>query len=127
MQNFLLFYGGKIMSFTDAVKSCFSQYAEFNGRARRSEYWFWYLFSAIVGSVVSIIAKNTSDLVSLVPLVILVPSLAVEFRRLHDTGRSGAFVLLNFIPLIGQIILIIFCVQDSQPGENKYGPNPKGM
>lgn len=127
MQNFLLFYGGKIMSFTDAVKSCFSQYAGFNGRARRSEYWFWYLFSAIVGSVVSIIAKNTSDLVSLVPLVILVPSLAVEFRRLHDTGRSGAFVLLNFIPLIGQIILIIFCVQDSQPGENKYGPNPKGM
>lgn len=127
MQNFLLFYGGKIMSFTDAIKSCFSQYAGFNGRARRSEYWFWYLFSAIVGSVVSIIAKNTSDLVSLVPLVILVPTLAVEFRRLHDTGRSGAFVLLNFIPLIGQIILIIFCVQDSQPGENKYGPNPKGM
>ena len=115
------------MSFTDAIKSCFSQYAGFNGRARRSEYWFWYLFSAIVGSVVSIIAQNTSDLVSLVPLVILVPTLAVEFRRLHDTGRSGAFVLLNFIPLIGQIILIIFCVQDSQPGENKYGPNPKGM
>ena len=127
MQNFLLFYGGKIMSFTDAIKSCFSQYAGFNGRARRSEYWFWYLFSAIVGSVVSIIAKNTSDLVSLVPLVILVPTLAVEVRRLHDTGRSGLFVLLNFIPLIGQIILIIFCVQDSQPGENKYGPNPKGM
>ena len=99
------------MSFTDAIKSCFSQYAGFNGRARRSEYWFWYLFSAIVGSVVSIIAKNTSDLVSLVPLVILVPTLAVEFRRLHDTGRSGAFVLLNFIPLIGQIILIIFCVR----------------
>lgn len=115
------------MSFADAIKSCFSQYTGFSGRARRSEYWFWYLFQVIVGVVLSVIAQNTSSLVNVVSLALVLPTIAVEFRRLHDTGRSGWFVLLNCIPVVGQIILIIFCVQDSQPGENKYGPNPKGM
>ena len=115
------------MSFVDAIKSCLSQYAGFSGRARRSEYWFWYLFEIIFSAVVSAVAANTTSFLNVLSVAILIPSLAVEFRRLHDTGRSGWFVLLNCIPVIGQIILIIFCIQDSQPGDNKYGPNPKGM
>ena len=60
-------------------------------------------------------------------LAVLIPGFAVLFRRLHDTGRSGWWWLIGFIPLIGAIVLIIFCCLDSQPGENQYGPNPKGL
>ena len=66
-------------------------------------------------------------LVSLYALVLLLPSLAVGARRLHDTGRSGWWLLIGLVPLIGSIVLIIFFVLDSQPGDNPYGPNPKGM
>ncbi|MBQ9607502.1 MAG: DUF805 domain-containing protein [Lachnospiraceae bacterium] len=115
------------MSFADAVKSCFSQYTGFSGRARRSEYWYWYLFTGLVSIVLSALAQFTTQYITLLSLAILLPTIAVEIRRLHDIGKSGWFILLNLIPCIGQIILIVFCVQDSQPGENQYGPNPKGM
>jgi len=99
---------------------CFKNYATFDGRARRSEYWGFYLFSWLFG-LVPFIGWY------LWPLAVLIPSLAVFWRRMHDTGRSGACILYGLIPFAGFIILLIFLVQDSAPGDNQYGPNPKGM
>ena len=95
------------------------KYADFSGRARRTEYWLFALLNFILNLIpfVGFIAA----------LAFLVPSLAVLVRRLHDTGRSGTFAFLLLLPIIGPIILLIFCLQDSQPGANAYGPNPKGL
>lgn len=129
------------MSFTDAVKACFSNYCNFKGRARRSEYWYFTLLNIIITAVLSLIQTglrmngNSSSPLIVVCLVlqyvysfaVLLPGLGVGVRRLHDTGRSGWFYLLMLIPLVGAIVVIIFFAQDSQPGTNKYGPNPKGV
>ena len=112
------------------------KYACFSGRARRQEYWLFALFNFIAGIIIGVIAgvlvsvTNVTAfayLGSIYNLAVLIPGLAVLFRRLHDTGRSGWWWLLAFIPFIGWIVLIVFCCLDSQPGENQYGPNPKGL
>jgi uncharacterized membrane protein YhaH (DUF805 family) len=103
-------------------------YVGFQGRARRKEYWMFFLFSLIVSIVLAIlegIASIPSVLSGLYSLAILLPSLAVTVRRLHDTGRSAWWLLIGLIPLIGAIILLVFACQDSQENENQYGPNPK--
>ncbi len=124
------------MTFTEAVSSVFSKYATFEGRARRSEYWFFVLFSLIVATVLSVGSVLTqrspfnwvfSGASGLFSLAILIPSLAVAWRRLHDIGKSGAWYFIVFIPLIGSILLLIWTCTDSQPGTNMYGPNPKGI
>ena len=108
-----------------------SKYAVFDGRARRKEYWMFYLINIIISIVFNIIlyASQQSTSIALIMLLytlaIFLPSLGVSIRRLHDTGRSGWFVLISLIPLIGAIILLVFLCQDSQPGANKYGENPK--
>lgn len=115
------------MSFQDAVRSALTQYATFSGRARRSEYWFFSLFSFIVLAVAYAIdgAIGLSGLLYLVAaLALVLPGLAVGARRLHDTNRSGWWLLLGLIPF-GGIVLIVFCVQDTQAGSNQYGPSPK--
>jgi uncharacterized membrane protein YhaH (DUF805 family) len=119
------------MSFPEAVRSVLSQYVGFSGRARRSEYWWYILFYLIVAIVASIIdnilgtdSGNTGLVAGLVALALFLPTLAVSVRRLHDTGRSGWWILLGLIPLIGAIILIVWYCQDSQ-GPNAYGPSPK--
>ncbi len=99
------------------------KYAVFTGRARRKECWMFVLVSFIICFVLSILKLNAIS--SLYSLAVLVPSIAVAIRRLHDTGRSGWWFLISFIPLVGTIILIVFLAQDSQAGENQYGPNPK--
>jgi uncharacterized membrane protein YhaH (DUF805 family) len=116
------------MSFMDAVKSVLTQYVGFSGRARRSEYWFFVLFNILVSIVASIIGGLIKFplLATLVSLALLLPALAVSVRRLHDTGRTGWWLLIGLIPLVGLIVLIVFFVQDSNPGQNAYGPNPKG-
>jgi len=128
------------MSFTEAVKTVFSKYATFSGRARRSEYWWWWLFVAVVAVVLSLIDNaiglhisdatimglQVSGLLTLIfGLVTLIPGIAVTFRRLHDTGRSGWWWLLSLLCGIGAIIVFIMCLMDSGP-DNEYGPNPKG-
>jgi uncharacterized membrane protein YhaH (DUF805 family) len=118
------------MSFGDAVKSVFNQYVGFSGRARRSEYWYWMLFYFILAIVASILDRalfgQTNSYISwLLGLGLFLPSLAVAVRRLHDTSRSGWWVLIGLIPIIGTIVLIVFYVQDSH-GDNQYGPSPKG-
>lgn len=110
------------------------KYAQFNGRSRRSEYWFFALFNFIIAFVLGYIDGASGMLIAqvgigvlggLYTLFVLIPSLAVGVRRLHDTGRSGWWLLIGLIPIIGAIILIVFFVQDSQPGDNQHGPNPK--
>ncbi|WP_025618281.1 DUF805 domain-containing protein [Salinispora cortesiana] len=115
------------MSFGDAIRSALTQYVGFSGRARRSEYWWFYLFTVILGFAGGILngVLETSFVSVIVGLALLLPSLAVGVRRLHDTGRSGWFLLLGLIPFIGFVVLLVFFVQDSKPGPNRFGPNPK--
>ncbi|MCC8129953.1 MAG: DUF805 domain-containing protein [Clostridiales bacterium] len=116
------------MSFSQAIVSVFSHYATFSGRARRSEYWYFTLFNILINIVLSIVGAALPILTwlgFLYAIAAIVPALAVCCRRLHDTGRSGAFMLLAFIPVIGGLILLIWVCQDSQPGVNQYGPSPK--
>ena len=110
------------------------KYAVFEGRARRREYWFFVLFYILISVVLAVVDRmlGTYDetygmgaLGALFCLGLLIPSIAVGARRLHDTGRSGWWLLIGFIPVIGVIVLIVFFVLDSQPGTNAYGPNPK--
>ncbi|MCD7835971.1 MAG: DUF805 domain-containing protein [Lachnospiraceae bacterium] len=107
----------------------FKNYFKFSGRARRKEYWMFVLFNFIVSLVLGIIGKVTgiTILSTIYGIAVIIPSLALCFRRLHDTGRNGAWILLSLIPFIGEIVLFIFFCLDSQSGENKYGPNPKGV
>lgn len=114
----------------------FKKYATFEGRARRKEYWFFALFNFLILIVLSVVDMGLGSfseeagiglLSGLFCLGILLPSIAVTVRRLHDTDRSGWWILINFIPLIGAIVLLVFACLDSQPGANKYGPNPKGV
>jgi len=116
------------VSFADAVRTVFSKYATFSGRARRSEFWWFTLFAIIVYIVVGIIdaAIKNAILGIIVGLALLLPSLAVTVRRLHDTGRSGWWILIGLIPFVGAIVLLVFECQDSQPGANAHGPSPKG-
>lgn len=112
------------------------QYAVFKGRARRKEYWFFALFNLIVSVVLTVVDYMTGSLdpelgvgllSGIYSLAILIPSLAVTVRRLHDTDRTGWWVLIAFIPFIGAIVLLVFMLLDSKPGDNRYGPNPKGV
>jgi len=146
------------MSFGAAIKVCFSKYATFSGRARRSEYWWFYLFLQLVQIPFGIIfmilyfaaflpvlqqadsqgnipetafeEMNWAPLIAgiallfAVSLALLLPSLAVQVRRLHDTGRSGWWILLGLVPF-GGIVLLVFAVLDGEARDNQYGPDPK--
>ena len=109
------------------------QFNDFKTRARRKEYWMFTLFSGIINTILSLIDNNLGNEVStgtgllggIYSLFILVPSLAVSVRRLHDVNKSGWMLLVALIPLIGAIWLLILFCKDSQLEENKWGANPK--
>ena len=103
------------------------KYAEFNGRATRSEYWYFVLINTIVTIILIAIGNTIGNnlLDTVYSLAVLIPTLAVTARRLHDIGKSGWWQLILLIPILGFIILIIFLVKDSTPVFNEYGPNPK--
>lgn len=115
--------------YLDALK----KYVDFSGRARRKAYWFFVLFNLIISFVLGFIdglmglasEGGVGLLGGLYSLAVLLPGIAVSVRRLHDTGRSGWWLLIGFIPLIGVLVLIVFMVMDSEQGDNQYGPNPK--
>ena len=115
--------------FTDVIK----KYAEFSGRARRKEFWMFVLIGWVISVALSIIdrAIGTSNssgsglLGSLFSLAILLPSLAVAARRLHDTGRSGKWLFLIFAIVVGWIVLLVWYIQEGNAGDNQYGPDPK--
>lgn len=119
------------MNFSDAVKSFFENYANFQGRARRSEYWFATLFIFIVNFPLVIASwvfdQNTLGLFTLIQLAwslaVFIPSLAIASRRLHDTGKSFGYYFLVLIPLVGAILVLVELLKDGTPGPNKYG-NP---
>jgi len=127
------------MRFAEAIKSFWTKYATFKGRSRRSDYWWIQLFLVLTnlavaaidlalmnGDVERFIANGGGGIVSLVwILVTIVPALAVLVRRLHDSGKSGWWVLIGFVPLVGAIVLLVFTVLDSDRGENKHGASPK--
>lgn len=127
------------MSFTTAIKSFWSHYAEFKGRARRSEYWYIQLFLVLTnlavaaidlvlmnGDVDRFIANGGGGIVGLVwILVTIVPALAVLVRRLHDTGKSGWWILIGLVPFVGTIVLFVFTVLNSEAVENRFGESPK--
>lgn len=113
-----------------------NKYSDFSGRARRSEYWWFVLVNAgaligivVVAGILSAIAKPLGVIGYLLYLVValgtLIPGLAVGIRRLHDTGKSGWFLLISLVPLVGGIILLVFLFSDSSKESNQYGPSPK--
>lgn len=124
------------MTFGDSITSAFRQYATFSGRARRSEYWWFFLFQLLVSIVAAIVdvTLGTDAVIEdpdwglvqlLASLSLLLPGLAVGARRLHDTDRSAWWLLIGLIPVVGVIVLLVFFVFDSTPGPNQYGPSPK--
>jgi uncharacterized membrane protein YhaH (DUF805 family) len=104
------------------------KYTVFDGRAHRTEYWMFVLFNVIITIVLGLIDRlvGISGVLSgIYGLAVLIPGIAVGIRRLHDTNRSGWWLLISLVPVIGTIVLIVFMVQDGQPDTNQYGPNPK--
>ena len=125
--------------FMDTIKN---RYAQFDGRASRSEFWYFALFYFIADIIVAVVdafvlnpmmgvtpdqAAQGGFLQMIFALALIIPSIALGIRRLHDTGKSGWWYLLVFIPVIGWLALLYFYVLDSQPGTNQYGENPKGL
>jgi uncharacterized membrane protein YhaH (DUF805 family) len=105
------------------------EYANFKGRARRTEYWMFTLFNILVSIALGVVLSLTGlppALILLYSLAVFLPSMAVAVRRLHDTNRSGWFMLLAFVPLVSLYLLYLMVV-DSDPNNNSYGPNPKGV
>lgn len=106
----------------------FQRYADFNGRSGRSEYWYFVLINTLVifGIILIELVFGTNGILGVIyAFGTIVPALAVTVRRLHDTGRSGWNMLLGLIPIVGGVIVLIFLLQDSQVGENRYGGWPK--
>jgi uncharacterized membrane protein YhaH (DUF805 family) len=112
------------------------KYAEFDGRARRKEYWMFTLISFVVsiligfgvgfvGGMLGLDQTMITILTFAYSVAVLIPSLAVSVRRLHDTGRSGWWLLIVLVPIIGAVVLLVFSIQDSEQGTNAYGRNPK--
>jgi uncharacterized membrane protein YhaH (DUF805 family) len=132
------------MTFGEAIRAVYGNYATFSGRARRSEYWWWFLYMLIAVSVIAAIetqlglgfgtvagadgavyaAYQGGPLTGIWGLAHLLPGIAVAVRRLHDTDRTGWWLLIAFVPVIGFLVLIYFYVSHGTPGENRFGPHP---
>jgi uncharacterized membrane protein YhaH (DUF805 family) len=118
------------MGFTEAISSGFRNYVSFAGRAARSEFWFWFLFTVLVSIAAGILdfvisgGGRLSPISGLASLALFLPGLAVSVRRLHDTDRSGWWILLILIPLIGAIVLLIWYCTRGTPDPNRFGPDP---
>jgi uncharacterized membrane protein YhaH (DUF805 family) len=118
------------MGFGQAIASGFANYVNFSGRSSRPAYWYFVLFLFIVSIITAIIdvtvfgAEQIGPLNAIFSLATLLPSLAVSIRRLHDIGRTGWWVFIALIPLIGWILLIVWACQRGEPGPNAYGPAP---
>jgi uncharacterized membrane protein YhaH (DUF805 family) len=132
------------MDFTEAVKTVYGKYATFTGRARRSEYWWWALYMLITGSIVALVESSMGlgmghmgmgggsmsagyeggPLTGIWSLAHLLPGLGLAVRRLHDTERSGWWLLIVLIPLIGLLVLLYFFISKGTTGPNRFGEDP---
>lgn len=119
------------MSFGEAVRTVLGKYTTFSGRARRSEFWWWYLavvLGTFVISFISVASYDTAVVLAVVFLLgIALPTLAVGARRLHDIGASGWWLLLSLLPVAGGLVLVVLYLFDSKPEANRYGPSPKAV
>jgi uncharacterized membrane protein YhaH (DUF805 family) len=109
------------MTFGESIKTCFTKYATVQGRASRPEYWWFFLFSVLLQMAGGIVSET---LAGVLVVALLLPSVAVGARRLHDIGRSGWWLLIGLIPLIGALILLYWFCQPSSQGANEYGEAP---
>jgi uncharacterized membrane protein YhaH (DUF805 family) len=117
------------MTFIESIKAVLTNYAGFTGRSARPEFWWFQLFGVIVSTVFNVLSGGNSSsffgiVGTLAALALLVPSLAVGVRRLHDIGRSGWYLLLALIPLVGAIILIVWFARAGDPTDNAFGTAP---
>lgn len=113
------------LTFPEAVKTCFARYLCFTGRASRSEYWWWTLFTVIICMPINLLfVEKAPAVVNIVQLALLLPSVSVGVRRLHDIGRSGWWLLIALIPIVGFIIVMVWAARKSQSITNEYGPVP---
>ena len=115
MANENIQMGPETMNFVDAIKTCIGKYVDFNGRASRAEYWWFMLFTFIIGLI---------PVVNFLGILLLVPSLSVSWRRMHDIGKGGGWWFINLIPLAGWIIWIVWCCQKSEAMPNRFGEMP---
>jgi uncharacterized membrane protein YhaH (DUF805 family) len=113
------------MSFGQAISTVFRKYATFDGRASRAEFWYFTLFTVLVSVALAIITGRDNGMIAnLANLVFLLPSLAVGVRRLHDTTRTGWYILFALIPVVGIILLIVWWAQAGPTEPNEYGDSP---
>ena len=121
------------MGFMDAVRSCLSKYATISGRARRAEYWYFYLaiiIAAIIAATLDVVVGvitfglGAGIFSIIVTLGIIIPSICVTIRRLHDQDRSGWWILIALVPAIGGIVLLVFMILRGTEGDNRFGPDP---
>ena len=112
------------MTFSDSVTTCLKKYFVFQGRASRSEYW-WFQLIVSPSYLISTIIENEIGYFFLgITLFTLIPAISAGVRRLHDTNRSGFFLLISFIPFIGGLVLLFFLIPEGTKGKNKFGPDP---
>lgn len=127
------------MTFTGAIRSALSQYATFRGRASRAEFWWFALFVVLGNAVLFVVdglivgpvfgyrpfsLEGAQPAESLFTLAVLIPGLAVGARRMHDTGRSGWWLLVNLVPVLGWLVYLYFAIQPGEPAINAYGSPP---
>jgi uncharacterized membrane protein YhaH (DUF805 family) len=113
------------MNFGQAIQSGFRNYVNFNGRAMRSEYWYWTLFAVLLQLAVEMVTDGEVSWISgLVSLALFLPSLSVSIRRLHDIDKSGWWFLLWFVPIVGWIVMIYWACRKGTDGANRFGPDP---
>ena len=105
-----------------SVRTCLTKYADFNGRAARPEFWWFVVFWIVVMAVTGLISRYINGIAG---LALLLPGLAAGSRRLHDTGKSGWFQLLGFIPFVGALIVLYLMAQPTDPAANGWGSPPK--
>jgi len=110
--------------------AAFKKYAQFSGRSRRKEFWMFFLFNiiaaAILGVIDSLVGTN-GILAGVYSLIVLIPGLALNIRRLHDVNKSGGFIFINLIPLVGSIWYLVLMCTEGTRGDNKFGPDPKAV
>ena len=107
------------MTFAESIQTCLRKYIDVSGRARRSEYWWFSLFQIIVLVVAALVHEVVYGIVA---VALLLPAIAVTARRLHDSGRSGWWMLIAFIPIVGALILLYGCIKAGDAQDNQWGP-----
>ena len=112
------------MNFTDSIQTCYKKFFDFSGRASKSEYWWFQLYQLIIYILSFIFQSDLALLFSILVIANLLPLYAAAVRRIHDSNKSGWFVLLSFIPIIGLYVFVLL-VQDGSKGKNRFGPKPK--